>query len=70
MIIGSIAKQYALITTLEMMKTGVSKRLPTSFYQISLNNINYIQSIKLYGSSPYPLTTYISADTPREFYSD
>jgi len=52
------------------MKAGVSKRVPTSYYQISLNNINYLQSIKLLGSAPYPLTTYISADSPREFYSD
>ncbi len=52
------------------MKAGVSKRDPTSYYTISLNNINYLQSIKLLGSTPYPLTTYISADTPRQFFSD
>ncbi len=47
------------------MKAGVSKRIPTSYYTISLNNINYLQNIKLLGSSPYPLTTYISANSPR-----
>ena len=52
------------------MKAGVSKLIPTSYYSISLSNINYLQSIKLLGSSPYPLTTYISATSPREFYSD
>jgi hypothetical protein len=70
LIIGTIAKQYALITTLELMKAGVSKRVPNSYYAISLSNINYLQNIKLLGSSPYPLTTYISATSPREFYSD
>lgn len=52
------------------MKKGVSKRISTSLYSISLNNINYLQSIKLLGSDPYPLTTYISATSPRELYSD
>lgn len=70
LIIGTIAKQYALITTVELMKAKVSKRIPTSYYTISLGNIDYLQGIKLLGSSPYPLTTYISANSPREFYSD
>lgn len=52
------------------MKAGVSKRIPTSYYTITLNNLNYLQSIKLLGSDPFPLTTYISATSSRQSYSD
>lgn len=47
------------------MKAGVSKRIPTSYYTTYMGNLNYLQSIKLLGSDPYPLTTYISANSPR-----
>lgn len=52
------------------MKAQVSLRVPTSFYATYMGNVNYVQSIKLLGSSPYPLTTYISANNSRQFYSD
>jgi hypothetical protein len=42
------------------MKAGVSNRIPVSYYTIYMSNINYLQKIKLNGSSPYPITTYIT----------
>jgi hypothetical protein len=61
LIIGAIAKDYALITTLELMKAKVSNRIPTSYYATYMTNLNYLQNIKLLGSQPAKVTTYLSA---------
>ena len=65
MIIGTIAKCYALITTMELMKAGVSNRIPIYYYDLYTSNMEYLQRIKLLGSTPYRLTTYLNADTAR-----
>ncbi len=52
------------------MKAKVSNRIPTSYYTVYMGNVNYLQSVKLLGSAPYPLKTYISANETRNMYSD
>lgn len=52
------------------MKAKVSNRIPSSYYAVNMGNINYLQSVKLLGSSPYILKTYISANETRNMYSD
>ncbi len=47
------------------MKAKVSNIVPDSFYKVYSTNLNYLQNIKLLGSNPYPLKTYINKDTAR-----
>lgn len=70
MIVGTIAKEYSLIMTLELMKAGVSNRIPTSYYSTYMTNLNYLQSIKLLGSDPFEVTTYLDQNDTQVFYSD
>jgi hypothetical protein len=61
LIIGAVAKQLSLLNDLQLLAVGASPETVGRFTKIYSDNINYLESIKLQGSSPYPVTVSLGS---------
>lgn len=62
LIIGAIAKELSLLYELQQISSGsLSSETAKRFTGIYLDNLNYLEQIKLQGSSPYQLDVNVGS---------
>lgn len=55
LIIGVVAKELSLLYGLQLVSAGSSPETAARFTNIYADNLNYLEEIKLQGSSPYQI---------------